>query len=273
MEIFNYEFNKTQKAKIFLFGDVHEGNINHDSISFNKAVNYIKNQEVPVISILMGDMSDCINVKDPRFSASEIERKYKIRDLKDLPRKQMKYFYEKIKPIEDTIKFALIGNHEEAYIKHNGFDVYDYLCKDLLPDCEKLGYQALGNIRINDGTSKKILKVALTHGSGGGGYREGYPLNNCIDIFQKFDCDINVMAHVHKLLSKCYSYVTISRTNKMVETKKFYGISGCFLKTFVVGNRNYFEGKKGTLSEIGILEITIKKTSKGWEYDMQPIAF
>jgi predicted phosphodiesterase len=273
MEVFNYTFEKTTKAKIFLMGDIHEGNINHDEISFKKAINHIKNEKDPYIVIFMGDMTDCINTKDPRFSASEIERKYSIRDLKDLPRKQMKCLYQKVKPIEDKIKFSLIGNHEETYIKHHGFDVYDYFCTDLLPNCQKLGYQAIGNIRINDGSSKKIIKIALTHGSGGGGYREGYPLNNCVDIFNKFDCDINVMAHVHKLLSKCYHYVTISKSNKMITKKKFYGISGCFLKTFVVGTRNYFEGQKGTLSEIGLLEISVQKKEKGWEYDMKPYEF
>ena len=119
---------------VFFLTDIHEGNSCSDSSSFLKAVRYIndaRKDHDEVIVVGGGDYIDAINPKDKRFNPSEIESRYGIRDLKDLPRKQMKRFHDNIKPIEDLFKFALVGNHEETYIRDGHFDVYDYLCADL----------------------------------------------------------------------------------------------------------------------------------------------
>jgi len=261
LEIVSEELDSNH-ISVFFLGDVHEGNGNHNGESFRRAVREIKrvaDSGRTVRCIGMGDYIDAINIKDPRFSPSEIHEKYGIRELKDLPRKQMKEFYEAIKPIKQYFKQALVGNHEESYIKHGGFDVYDYLCNDLLGDCSKIGYQGMVVYRCGTASEnrRKPVKFALTHGSGGGGFREGYPLNNLMDIFRKFRADFYVMGHVHKLVSHHSDYVTTDHQYNIQYDREWYGTSGCFLDTLRLGHRNYFEGNKGELSHIGMLEATI----------------
>lgn len=270
MEVFTHNI-KSDHVSIFLFGDVHEGNANHDRSALERMVKYIEEtaEKRAVHVIGMGDYIDAINTKDPRFSPSEIEGRYKIKDLKDLPRKQMKAFYDSIKPVAKYMGHALVGNHEESYIKHGGFDVYDYLCSDLLEDCRKVGF--FGMVRFDVGSAHRgSFSFCLTHGTGGGGFREGYALNNMFDIFRKFRADFYVMGHVHKIETRHYDFQRVAMQGPTVKRdREWYGCSGCFLDSYRVGNRNYFEGQKGEMSHIGFLEARIDYVSRngkgGWE--------
>jgi hypothetical protein len=251
---------KGNKLSVFFVSDNHEGNANHNGKAFRKAVQYIKNQseDRPVSVILGGDMADCINVGDPRFSPAEVSEKYSLRDLKDLPRKQFQKVYEDLKPIKDLIDCALIGNHEESFIKHNGFDVYDYLCSDLI-GCYKLGFSALVRYKVNAGGSVKSFTGAVSHGTGGGGFREGYPVNHVLDISKKYNVDFNLIGHLHKMTTQSFKYMSMNQVDDIIYETKHYGTSGCFLDTYREGTRGYFEGRKGMLSDIGFLEYKIER--------------
>jgi predicted phosphodiesterase len=273
METFEYIFDNTTNSKVFFLGDIHVGSANHDKKAFQKTIDYIKNTKEPYIVILMGDMIDAINMRDPRFSPAEVSKEFDLRDMKDLPRKQMRAFYNSLKSIQDKVKFCIAGNHEETYIKYNGFDVIDYLCSDLLPGCQKLGFSAIGNIKTVCHKSSKMLRFALTHGTGGGGYREGYPVNHVLDIFKKYDCDIHVMGHVHKLVVEDFDFLTVNKMGNLAGYKKYYCVSGCYMKTYVSGNRNYFEGRKGMLSDIGFIELSIDKKDGKWYYRVDKIKY
>jgi hypothetical protein len=266
---------KSNHISVFLLGDVHEGNGNHNELAFKQCVKKIKDTAESgrfVRVIGMGDYIDAINIKDPRFSPSEIHEKYGIRELKDLPRKQMKEFYAAMKPIKEYFKQALVGNHEESYIKHGGFDVYDYLCSDLMGGTTKLGYQGMVQYTCGEhDRNRKNIIFSLTHGCGGGGFREGYATNNLFDVFRKFRSDFYVMGHVHKIESRHMDYSTISRVGKYQADREWYGVSGCFLDTFRVGHRNYFEGNKGELSHIGMLEARIDCENDIWKKDLVKI--
>ncbi len=269
MEIFNHTEN-CKTFSCFFIGDVHEGNSNHNSDAFEKAVKIIQKTSHPSIVITMGDICECIDTKDPRFSPAEIEDKYAIRDLKDLPRKQFKKVFEKLKPIKDKIKYVVAGNHEESFIRHNGFDVIDYFTTDLLglDSSAKLGYSAIGKIVLTNHGKTLTLKLSLTHGTGGGGFREGYPVNNCLDIFKKFDCDIHVMGHTHKFVNQSFPFISVNKVGKRQDRVKWFCNTGCFMDTYKEGNRNYFEGKKGMVSEIGFLELHAYE-KHGWHYSVK----
>ena len=63
------------------------------------------------------------------------------------------------------------------------------------------------------------------------------------------------MGHVHRLKKDNESKLTLNKNGELKESVKWHIISGCFLKTYQEGTRNYFEGKKGQLSDIGFPEI------------------
>ena len=261
---------KSDHVSLFFIFDVHEGSANFAEDEFLKSVAHIKSvaKKRDVVTILGGDMIEAINVDDKRFSPTSLSPKYKLRDLKDLSRKQADAFLENIDPIRDTIVAALVGNHEETNIKYNHFDVYDYYCDAL--DCKKLGYAGIFNLFLASSPKnphRKQIRIGLTHGHGGGGFREGYALNNCMDTFRFWRCDINIMGHVHKLEYAKYPYVTTNNNGKLIGRVAHYGIGGCFLKTYVEGNRAYFEGKKGPLSQIGFLQFDIDLTAVGYKIE------
>jgi hypothetical protein len=217
----------------------------------------------------MGDMLDCIDVNDKkRFNPTEIDENYKIKDLKDLARRQAYDLGSEFGNLIPFVNGALIGNHESSYTKHNHSDVYDVLCKDVFDNCEKLGQLAVGNFVIESQAKSKMLSTGLTHGRGGGGFREGYVLNHVVDTFGAFDCDISIMGHVHKLLAKYFNYLTTNRNGDPKNRVRWFGVSGCFLETYVEGTGGYFEGHKGKQSEIGYLELVIELISGEFEYTL-----
>lgn len=252
---------KTEKYSLFWLGDNHEGNANHCRGVFKEAVEYIEKTGKDHKShvILGGDMADCINHRDKRFNPSEIHDKYKIRDLKDLPRKQCEVIFEDLNPIKNMVRGYIIGNHEEKYISTAGFDVYDYLAKKF-PKCNKLGFSTIINLVLDYKNNKRRIIIPATHGTTGGGRTRTGKLKYCRDVFQKYrNADICIMGHTHVLGSDSVESIELNKNNKMVATETHYCVGGCFLKTYKIGSRNYFEGKPGDLSDIGFLEIVFTK--------------
>lgn len=277
MEIFNYDIvSKFYNFSIMFVGDVHVGSVNFNEHAFKKFVKYTKNlsKERCVKVVGVGDYIDGIGHRDTkRFNPVEISPKYQLRQLKDLPRIQMDDFGLLMEPIKDLILFMLIGNHEEACVKYNGFDVYNYLCKDLM-NCDKKGFLALGRLLfkvVNDEgkrLSSKAIKLACTHGKHAGGFREGTPLNTAVDTFRAFVADVCMIGHSHKPGIKAYPKVDITETGRMVKAWRWYGINPSFMEPMVPGNKSYAEGSKGELPTIGFTELNVRKDGDGWIYKL-----
>jgi hypothetical protein len=121
---FKKSLKRGESINIYGLGDVHEGNCNHNAEAFKKAVDIIKN-DPDGYWVGMGDYIDAITHDDKkRFDPVTISEKYKLRDLKDLPVKQMEFVFDVINPIQGKCIALLIGNHEEAYTKNNSNDIY-----------------------------------------------------------------------------------------------------------------------------------------------------
>ena len=261
-----------EKINIYTLGDVHEGNCNHAENEFKEAVKIIED-DPNGYWIGMGDYIEAITTDDKkRFDPLSIHPKYRIQDLKNLPKKQMNNFHNIVEPIEGKCLALLAGNHEEAFTKHNSFDVYGHLIESFKTSAfkagqppAKLGYIGFLKISIiyDKGRSgpNRTVTFALNHGDGGGGFREGYPLNKVHDVFRWTHADVCLMGHLHKLVSDRKPFIGVSQSNQLIRSKRFYGMTGCFLKTYVDGNRNYFEHKGRSESDIGMLktEITVKR--------------
>lgn len=260
MEIIQHDIelpHKLYQFSIFFLGDIHEGNANSQTKAVRKAVQMIK--ENGGYWVGMGDYIDCIvNSQDPRFDPVEISEKYKIRDLKNLPKKQMDTVIDMLSPIKDRCLGLVVGNHEEAYIKRHSFDVYDYLAREL--DAPKVGY--VGDIILSlkhKGYNLMRISIALNHGDGGGGFREGYIINKVHDVFRWRNADLFIMGHLHRLAADRQEFIEVNNfCSDYNHKEQWYGCSGCFLQTYMKGNRNYFEHKGRPASDIGMLRADIK---------------
>jgi hypothetical protein len=262
VEIITREFNVSigDEINIYFIGDIHEGNVNHAEAEFIQAVDIIKN-DPNGWWIGMGDYAEAITTDDKkRFNPITIAEKYNIRDLKDLPFKQAEVVYGRFKPIEDRCLCLLLGNHEETYIKHNNSDIYARFVEMFTNPPPKVGYVGFLRLVLKTLKGKPMYSplIALNHGDGGGGFREGYPINKLWDVFRWVDADVSVMGHVHRLMEDDKKFIGVTWNGKLKKSRRYVGISGCFLWTYKEGNMNYFEHKGRNESDIGMLKCTLK---------------
>src|SRR6056297_1302053 len=244
MEIFEYRKN-TNHLSVFVLSDIHIGNANHNRDALRRAVKYIQmsGKDRDVMVMINGDVTDSINLSDKRFNPTEVDPKYKIRDLKNLAKKQADDFLTEVQPISHYIKYAVIGNHEETNVKYNHFDVYDYYCNEI--GCAKLGYLALGRIITSSTGKTHTLRTCITHGRGGGGGKLlGYPINYAEDRFRKYDIDVGFVGHIHKLVAQpTPPKMGLNKVLKVTKRVRWNVVCGCFLETHTEGNSGYFEGQ------------------------------
>jgi len=261
VEIVTREFivELTDETNFYFIGDIHEGNVNHAEPEFKKAVQIIKD-DPNGYWIGLGDYVEAITLDDrKRFNPITIAKKYGIRDLKDLPYKQMEVVYSRFQPIEDRCIALLIGNHEESYIKHNHSDIYSRFVEMFTPRPRKMGYVGFLKLKFKrkDGKNLFTTVVALNHGDGGGGFREGYPINKLWDVFRWVDADVSIMGHTHRLLEDSKKFTGVTKNDGLKKFYRYVGNSGCFLWTYQEGNANYFEHKGRYESDIGMLKLTV----------------
>lgn len=254
----NFNCSIGDEINIFFLGDIHEGNINHDSKSLKKAVDIIYNTPNSHV-IGMGDYTDAkLPSNRKHFDASTVDPSYSIADLSNLPKKQAQRFCKNVEKIKDKFICLLGGNHEFNVSKYNAYDVYEEIYNKF-PNAAALGYMGILKIGfIHDKGRERAnytKTIMLNHGDGGGGFREGYPLNKVHDVFRWSDCDINIMGHIHQLLADDKKHHTVTQSDKLLMKRRFYGASGCFLRTYVDGQNNYFEHKGRFDSDIGMLNL------------------
>jgi len=236
----------------YYLGDVHEGAANHTAKQFKRAIEIIKSDGDAWIGL--GDYVDAINHNDPRFNPQEIADNYAIKDLEDLPRIQSNRFIENVKPIADKCLGVIYGNHEDSYRQHNTFDVVSYMCQTM--NWENLRHKAWISFNFKRNNKSVPIKAAICHGAGGGGMREGYPINKAYDVFRWDMADIHVMGHLHQMVADRAEYNQFTM-GKMRSDKVWFAVNGCFIAKSTFGNDGYFEQRPGKESGIGIIKQTI----------------
>jgi len=263
MEIIRKNLFSQSEINIYFLGDIHEGNANHNKKALKQAVKIINNDKNGYW-VGMGDYSDNINTNDPRFDPLEFSRKYNISDLANLPVKQMDCIYNDLYSIRNKCLALLEGNHEQKYRQKNEFDPYTYFINQFPQNNNKLklgydGFLKLG-IRYEEDRDRpnRTIQIGLNHGAGGGGKREGYPTNKIHDLFRWWEADVYIAGHLHKLISNEQKFTNTTSQDNLKINRKWYGMSGCFLKTYQEGNQNYFEHKGKPHSDVGMLKLTIE---------------
>lgn len=262
MEIatFRHKLKVGQPLNVYSLGDIHEGNCNHNAEAFKKAVNIIRS-DPDGYWVGMGDYIDAITHDDKkRFDPVTVSEKYKISDLKNLPKKQIESVFDVINPIQSKCIALLIGNHEETYTKHNSNDVYKSFAEmfassawGVIPPV-RLGYVGFLVYRIEGANS---IVHALNHGDGGGGKKEAYGLAKAWEMATPFDCDVFWTAHIHHLVEGDKKIISVTNRGKLQKKRKFVGATGSFLNTYDEGHANYFEHKGRGEGDIGMLKLSM----------------
>lgn len=249
-----YVTPKTDTIKVFFLGDIHEGAANSRDDLLKKAVDIIAETE-DAYWVGMGDMVDCINYHDRRFNVREVDPKYRITDLDDLPKVQADMLLAALEPIKDKCIGMLTGNHEDTMRQYNGFDIMSYLCLSLgTTYLGKKAYVSIGAI-TNSLRNRPyfMVDICVGHGNGsGGGKTAGGAINRCFDYMQWETADVHVIGHLHSMCvrSALRNYL---RGDTLVKNKIYYGVNGSMLMKSSFDSDSYFEDASGLETVPGML--------------------
>lgn len=247
--------------EVFILGDIHEGSANVDYAALKRAVNDILESRHSKVVFLMGDLIEAIMPDDKRWEPSAVYDQYRLRDLKNLPFKQADNVCSILEPIKDLVVAIIIGNHEEVYIKKHFGDVYDHIAKKF-PNAQKLGGCGFYRIAVDLGdAAARCFDFALKHGVSGGGKMMGYPINKVRESFEFELADFCIMGHGHRLEAKRVRYHELNHTGDgILEKKMWYGMSGTFRRTYVMGHGDWYEQRGREEADIGYLRASISVT-------------
>lgn len=260
MEIIKHRIKK-DNINIYHLTDPHTGAENQRTKELKELVDVIDKDPIGYW-VGGGDYIEAITMTDPRFSPGELQNKYKLKDLSDLPRKQMKEFFDIIKPIKDKCLGLLIGNHEEQYIRRNHFNVYDYLANELMGHPElKMGQNGYLLLTLGKNATRNV-KIFATHGEGlSTSPDDGAVMTSFLRLVSDKVADIYFAGHVHRLLETSTTLIDIDSAGNLYKTKKIYVIGGAWLDKYHIGTSGYFESKRGYDTVSGYVKVNVSTSN------------
>ena len=148
--------------------------------------------------ILMGDVTDSINVSDPRFSPAEVAPWLATEDLPNRLVLEAERAVDMLSPIRDRIDAIVIGNHENRPKRNFQVDLHRILTTGLdAPSMGLLGFLRYTFVGRDRGESSPVV-FYLEHGSGGAG-TVGIVLNKMVKRAKDFPgADVVAGAHHHR---------------------------------------------------------------------------
>lgn len=182
-----------KKLEIHPLADLHIGDAMCDYKLILEELEYIKNTP-NAVCLLDGDLMDTA-------IAQSVGDTYGA-NLQ--PKQQLEHCVKLFKPLADAGKILAVvgGNHENRVYKETGIDMTALMCAQLGIADRYSETTAVVIIRFGDaGTThhhrKMCYTLYMTHGSGGGGRKEGGKINRLADLAEIVDADIYVHAHTH----------------------------------------------------------------------------
>ncbi|KKM64532.1 hypothetical protein LCGC14_1500470 [marine sediment metagenome] len=273
MEIIQAEL--PSDANVYFIGDFHEGAKAQSASSLEQAIEMIRTDPIGW-AVVMGDLAECIPVTDKRFALSTIE------ENKTSIFQQYISITDKLRPIKKKILYVHTGNHDLKLERREVGDlVKDYACKEL--GVPYGGYTAVLDILHKKKGGGKQFMVYTSHGWG--------VLKSAADdlirahsnklltlkrrLKHKFgSASAMIMGNAHQLIVSppkggLYLVVeggmikqryTIERHEGLYvdPNHRWYGCSGCFLRTTLPSVTTYSELMGFDPVEIGMLKMVVR---------------
>jgi len=267
MELVTVDLPKSHR--IAFAGDTHQGSIAFHSKGWKTLLERVR-KEKDLYLLLMGDLLECILIDDKRF---EIE----IHGLGKFFMQQLHQLKEELMPVRKKIITSHFGNHEAKLFKLGDF-MRD-LCHELTVPYG--GYSAKTTVRDKTGTP--LYKIFSTHGRLTVNSTADDPVrrrsNMQLSLKRRLqhlagDCSIMCAGHSHKLLvvppeRELYitddgvqlqaKYTRIVQQGDYIDPSlRYYGSSGSFLKSAVIGATTYSEAAGYAPAVLGYLELVVR---------------
>ncbi len=241
---------------IFALGDLHVASVAFEKDRFNAAVRKIV--ETPhSLWIGMGDLGECINIKDKRFDQKCLREPY-CSNLHSYHQMEANELEELLSPIAEKCLGILVGNHEDKLRQAYGYDLMLELCTHF--GWKNLSMEAMIRLNVERQEGHNMpLRIFATHGYGGT-RTDGGALLKLEKARAEFLADIYLMGHEHKNLGDAKGYLTIPTTGKLrlKEYPQKLILVPSFHKTYQVGIDNYAAKRLYSTSALGISETTCR---------------
>ena len=246
--------SRSEKIKIYPLGDIHAGTVHCAEEEFRSKVREVKDNPL-AYWLGMGDYSDYITPKDPRWEPSLLAIPEWV-EQDNIAECQRKRIVQLLSPIKGKCIGLLYGNHEESIRRHNHANVHKNICDDLGVD--NLGYSCFIHFifkrkgLLGQRHESWLLKGYFTHGTGGA-RTEGAKLNYLVRVMQSFEADIYGYAHVHSMQTHSPDFLGSTDQSLMIKAKPKAGaLTGCWFRTYTQGViASYGEMKVYSPSKIG----------------------
>jgi len=230
---------------LYFLGDFHIGSPNSSEESLRKQFKKMEREE-NCFYVLMGDTIDCIIPTDTRFNLRDVlSTEYGMID------DAISLLSELVGRTRTKCLGIITGNHYLRYLKQTILDFKKRLCSEM--EIPYLGLSAILGLRFRN----KLTKIHVTHGWTGG-RTLGVVYNNLYSQVAKFDCDIFVMGHSHKLGDAIASRIVVSN-NKISNKYVLLIDSGSFLNCYSQGTLGYGEQKQFSPNVIGCAKLCFNR--------------
>lgn len=266
MELISVDLPKSHR--LILAGDLHLGTIACHLKGWERLLERVKSEKSTYL-VLMGDMIEAITVDDKRFSSQ-------VHDAQATPLLQMNEMLVQLKPLASKVLLCLTGNHEMKLWRYG--DLTKWLCDTA--DIPYGGYSSKLEVHYK---GKGAYKLYVTHGRLTVNSTADDPVrrlsNQRLALKRRLqhlagDCAVMATGHCHKLLSLAPErelYLTDDGTHlhaKYTEGQqhgayldpnlRWYGSTGSFLKSSVVGATTYSEAAMYSPTQMGWLELVVE---------------
>lgn len=269
MRVLKKEFTyKLSDKFIFAFlGDFHVGNVSSDIDLIKRIVERLVEDKAYVF--LMGDYADAIVPDgDHRFDMRQIDKKMV------LPKEQYDAVYEILKPLKGRILAVLTGNHDEMLAQRHYHDWVDELAQRLeAPYGTMCTFYRLGFKVANRHMGRRRFDILLHHGYFTGRTKSGV-LKRVQDMNQMFEADLYAMGHVHQKDFATDTILTVDRGLGVSEKRRYYVLSGCFLKSYKKdGLSGYAEKRMYRPSDLGCMGIEMSIRQNNDCIEVRPVEY
>ena len=182
-------------ARLYVIADEHIGDAHHDALALDEKIQKILSDDRAMV-IVNGDVLNSAL----KHSVSDVYSEKMALGT------QIEYATKLLEPIKDKIIAGTIGNHEYRAYKEAGIDVMNVVFVNLGIGERYLHEGGLIFIRMGQNGAKDHGKphlpkmwysVYVTHGSGGGGRKEGSKAIRLADMATTVDADIYIHSHTH----------------------------------------------------------------------------
>lgn len=230
--------SRKEVIKIKPIMDLHKGSKTCDLKAFKK---YISEFDELTYFFTNGDLWDAIYFRDKRFKASGQENT----DLDDPIDVEIDEMVDLLSPIKDRLICIGHGNHEETVLKSCHVNMSKRLSKAL--DIPYLGYSFWIRLKMDCHGKRVPVDIFATHGFGGGGRTEGGSITKYSKFADRYDCDIFVVGHDHKLDAHKYpSFKIVGDSQvKLYSKSKQIVLGGSWKKAYSNDTSTTWEETKG----------------------------